>query len=217
MGYRLVITAIIFGIIFLMKTSDSHAQSASLNINPASQTVNLDSIFTVEIRVNTGGESINTVAAHLTFDNTILTPQTIDTSGSFVSIWFENNITSSEVRLIGSVPSPGVSGDNLLFARVNFLADSASTTQIAFTDDSAVFRASDNVDILGDAIGSVITVSSVAVTPTPGNTTPTPTIPGAETGSPTPTSLPDAGIVTPTLVLFALAILLFIVAIVLLV
>ncbi|MCA9397710.1 hypothetical protein KC573_02675 [candidate division WWE3 bacterium] len=213
----------IFGaFLFFLNPSSVHAQAASLFQEPATQTLNVGDTFSVEIRVNTGGQDINTVAANLTYDNAALTPQSVDTSGSFVSIWFENNIASSagEVRLTGSVPSPGVNENNLLFARVNFIADQATTTQISFKDDSAVFRDSDNVDVLGESTGSVITVATSGVTPTSGSGTPTPTITGGTTpsvtvgpGTPTPTILPDAGITTPTLSLLFIAILLSLVAI----
>ncbi|MCA9389866.1 hypothetical protein KC571_00520 [candidate division WWE3 bacterium] len=223
------IPVILIGFFFLMAV-DSHAQAASLTIDPSTQTVAVDSIFTVEIRVNTDGTNVNTVAANLSFNSADVTPQTIDQSGSFVSIWFENSIGSDEVRMTGSVPSPGVSGDNLLFARVTFLANAANTTQIAFNDDSAIFRDSDNVDILTSSVGSVVTITTEAVTPTPTGqgTTPAPTsattitpgtspTPGSGTGSPTPSDLPDAGIVAPTVIFLGFGILLLIVAIILLV
>jgi hypothetical protein len=218
-----VFLSTLFWLSYVRQTS-SQAELATLVLDPSTQTVAVNGTFTVTIRLNTGGQSVNTVAANLTYDQSAVTPQSIDTTGSFVTIWFENNIASSngEVRLTGSVPSPGVNGDNLLFARVNFTANQASTSQVSFLEDSAVFRDSDNVDILSSTTGSVITVSDSAVTPTPPSATPgVTTTPGPTTtlapGTPTPTALPDAGIISPTIVIFIVGVLLLIIAIGLLV
>lgn len=220
--YKILTTSIIV-VLFLLLSSTANdvsaqAQMASLVLEPATQTTAPNGSFTLTIRLNTSGQNVNTVAGNLTYDPAVVTPQSIDTTGSFVTIWFENNIASSngEVRLTGSVPSPGVTGNNLLFARVNFTANQAATTQISFQDDSAVFRDNDNVDILADTTGSVITVSDDATTPTPT----TPSLTGAPTegpGTPTPTALPDAGIISPTIIIFIAGVLLLIVAIGLLV
>ncbi len=212
-----IFTASIIGILlFVLCTAHdvrAQAQLATLVLEPATQTTAPDGSFTLTIRLNTGGQDVNTVAGNLVYDPTAVTPQSIDTTGSFVTIWFENNIASSngEVRLTGSVPSPGVNGNNLLFARVNFTANQAATTQISFDDDSAVFRDNDNVDILGDTTGSVITITDASITPSPTG------IPTSSPGTPTPTALPDAGIISPTIIIFIAGVLLLIVAIGLLV
>lgn len=201
---------------FLLFVTTIHAQEGpTLFLNPATQSVTQNQTFSVEIRLNTVGQSINTVAANLLYDKAVLTPQSIDTTGSFVTIWFENNIASStgEVRLTGSLPSPGVTGQNLLFATVNFSAQQTGTSQITFKDDSAVFRDSDNANVLSSTTGGVYTIAAADTTPTPTsllNTTPT--------LSPTPTSqLPNVGTTQPTIMLFLIGTVLLAIALALLV
>lgn len=227
--------------IYIIAPIDTYAQEVTLLLDPSTQNVANESVFSIEIRTNTGGQNINTVAANLTYDTSVLTPQSVDTTGSFVSIWFENDIneSSGEIRLTGSVPSPGVNGDNLLFAKINFTAGQAQTTQIQFNTDSAMFRDSDNTNILSQTVGAVVTIDETGVTPTVSNN-PTPTggstiqpttfisptpmpsltparITQTTSPSPAPTSLPDTGITTPTYMLIGLAIGLAVIAFVLLV
>ncbi|MBM4402204.1 MAG: hypothetical protein FJ044_03100 [Candidatus Cloacimonetes bacterium] len=205
-NFQFSISLLLFTFYFLLFTFSARAAGATLSLSPATKSVVNGQTFSLEIRVNTGGESINTVTANLTYPTDKLRAQSVDTAGSFVTIWFENNIgtASGEVRLTGSLPTPGTSGSNLLFATVNFVALNTGTANVEFTNSSAVYRNSDNSDILGSTQDGTYTITEV--TPT---ATPTPTTITAPTGTPTPTTgqgnLPDVGVELPTLILFAFA------------
>lgn len=229
----LKVAILVFLYTFLFAVPRVQAASATLSLSPSSKSVTNGQTFSVEIRVDTAGESINTVTANLSYPTDKLRAQSVDTSGSFVTIWFENNIgtASGEIRLTGSLPTPGVTGSSLLFATVNFVALSTGTAQVEFANSSAVYRNSDNSDILGTTVDGTYTISELTPTETPtptlvpgqptstptlvpGQPTPTPTlVPGQPTptstlvpGQPTPTTgLPDVGVEGPTVVLFLIA------------
>lgn len=186
---------------FIIGNEEAHAQQATLSIDPPTQTAAAASTFQAQVKVNST-QSINTVSATITYDGSVITPQSVDTTGSFITIWFENNINTSAqiIQLSGSIPSPGINGDNLHFATINFVANTVATTQLQYGADSAVFRDSDNANILtlGQSTGGIIAVSA-QLTPEPSGTvaTPVPT-------TVTPTGLPDAGTTTPTYLLILL-------------
>lgn len=198
---RKIILLISFAVYYLLLVTcfapSAQAQSATLSLSPATKTVTNGSTFSAEVRVNTGGEAINTVTANLSYPSTNLKVQSIDTSGSFATIWFELDFsTSGSIKLTGSLPTPGTTGSNLLFATINFLAQNEGTAQVSFDASSATYRNSDSSNILGTKTGAIYTISSTTP-PTP-TSTPTPT--------PTPTStLPDVGIEEPTIMLVVFA------------
>lgn len=188
--------------------SEVYAANADLSLSPSSKTVQNGESFAVQIRVNTNAESINTVTADISYSSDKLRAVSIDTAGSFATIWFENNIAtaSGQIKLTGSVPTPGVSGTSLLFATINFMALAEGSATATFDTTSAVYRNSDNSDILGTKTGGTYTIA--AATPTP-----TPTSSFQPTATPTPrptTTLPNVGVNWPTqlLLVFSLVLIL---------
>ena len=191
-----------------------HAQGAVLSFSPTAQTVKVNDTLTVTILLNTNGEQINRVLSKVNFDRNLLSPQSIDQTGSFVTLWFQQNITTpGVVTLEGGVSGGGVSGSQLTFAKINFTATKEGSVTISFAGDSAVYRESDATNILTEAQSVTYTIESITPTavPTFGSTsTPTPTtVPGTTvtltsapspgTGTPTPSGLPDGGTFATTL------------------
>ncbi len=202
---KVILLISLFTFHFSLFTFQAQAAGATLSLSPITKSVTNGQTFSVEIRVDTGNESINTVTANLTYPTDKLRAQSVDTSGSFITIWFENNIAtaSGEIRLTGSLPTPGTSGTSLLFATINFVSLNTGTANVEFANSSAVYRNSDNSDILGSTQNGTYTITDTTPTPTP-TTIITPTI------SPTPTisqgNLPDVGVEMPTIILFIFAI-----------
>lgn len=188
--------------------NEVYAATADLSLSPASQSLQKDQSFSVEIRLNTNGESINTVTANLSYSPDKLRAISVDTSGSFVTIWFENNIAtaSGQIKLTGSVPTPGVSGSSLLFAKINFTTLAEGTATVSFDTTSAVYRNSDNTDILGTKTGGSYTITAATPTVTP---TITQTVVPTSTVVPTRT-LPNVGVNWPTQFLLVFSVFLII-------
>lgn len=212
----LLITAILL-VLCLTHPSQTQAANVVLSFSPTSQTVSVGQILSTTILLDTGGETINRVLAQITYSPTnLLTAQSIDTTGSFINYWYQQNLSSGQITLEGGVSGSGTSGSQLTFAKINFEAQSAGTVTLTFAANSAVYRESDDANILTEArtvdysittntptpTPSTILTSTPTVTPrtTPGPTTTiTPEVTGTLT--PTPTQLPDGGTVTPTVIL----------------
>jgi hypothetical protein len=92
----------------------------------------------------------------------------ISTAGSAVSFFAEKSASGGVVRLVGGSSSPGFSG-NKLIATVSFksISDSGGAN-LAFTEDSSIYRDSDNENILtGKGIASFTFGKAVATTTAP--------------------------------------------------
>ncbi|MDD2823516.1 MAG: dockerin type I domain-containing protein [Candidatus Daviesbacteria bacterium] len=147
-------------------------------------------------------DAANLFIAKLKFANTLLQAKNISlrsesTSSGFIKDWFisnwvENTIdnNSGSVSLVGGVPNPGfqspVESSGSAMADVIFEAKAPGDAIISFDDTSAVYRNSDNANILTGKQGIAIKIiaeasPSAAITPT---VTLAPTI--TPTASPTP-------------------------------
>lgn len=166
-----------------------HAGSSILSLDPTTRTVNTGDIFNLTIKLNTGGDSVNTVTSILSFDKTLLKVVSADSSGSAFPIEFESQFDNAngQYRSTRAVPRPGVNGSDILVLKVNFEAVGQGTAAVGFTDTSATYRNNDLQDNLQTKTGSTVTINAtgtVTPTPTTGPGTPTPTWPP---GVPTPT------------------------------
>lgn len=206
MRYLTPILLILVAIIFGGLLHPASASAAKLSFVPTSQTVIVGSNLTATIQLDTQNEQINRVYTKITYPANLVTPQSIDTGNSFVNLWYQNNIgtKAGELILDGGVSGAGTTGSQLTFAKINFTANTAGSVEIRFSQDSAVHRESDGINVLTEAQTSTYTVTGSSPSPAPATPTPTGSTPPATTLTPTPsTDLPKSGDVAPT-VLFLL-------------
>jgi len=144
---------ILFSIVlslFVLSPGEAYAISATMKTVPVSGNYDIGDTFTVAIRVNTGGQAINTVKAYLTFDTTLLKVNSISTAGSFVvGIWPENKYdnVAGTINLVGGVVPPGFTGADGLFATITFQALKAGVSQVNFSSSSAIRLLSDSSNV----------------------------------------------------------------------
>lgn len=196
---RLITTTVVL-LAVLGQASLAYAGESTLSLDPAGRVVNTGDVFGVKIKLNTGGDSINTVTANLSFDKNLLKVVSVDTSGTPFTIEFEKSWSNAEgtFRSTRALPRPGVNADEVFVEQVNFEAIAAGTAQITFTEASATYRNNDLQDNLGTKNGGSYTINSTGSNP---NATPTPIPPTPTTGpgTPTPTWNPEVPTPTPTL------------------
>lgn len=188
-------------------TSSSAVKTATFKLNPAVQSVNAGGTFNVELLTRSDTDKANLFAAKLNFDPSLLEVINIDKTTSNLTnpIWTTTDsnfpTTGSRLNVIVGVATPGfqTSGTDANVATIQFRAKTgiASTTvAISFDGTSAIYRDSDNVDVLNTATGATVNINAVVVpTPTP-TPLPTPTPPPA-TPVPTPTSPAATPVATP--------------------
>lgn len=188
------LTHVLLTLIILILTfpSQTHAQQAILSLSPSAITVQNGQIISATVILNTENDTIDRALAKITYTSGILSPQSINTSSSFVTIWYTVDTTSNNSALIleGGVSGNGVSGTNLIFATINFVARAEGVATVAFASDSAVYLAGSSTNILVQSQTATYTVGSVSTpTPTRASSTITPTA----TPTPLPNELPKGG------------------------
>jgi hypothetical protein len=195
----------LFCLIIYKLALPAFAAGAVLSLSPVSQTVNTGDTLSTTIYLNTGGELINRVLAKINYPANILTPQSVDAAGSFVTLWYQQSTTNpGSIILEGGVSGSGTTGSQATFVKLNFTTKEAGSAILTFASDSAVYRESDATNILTETQSVTYTIAAVTSTPTPPVTpgisgTPLPTSPFSSI-TPSPTHLPSSGTVEPTLI-----------------
>ncbi len=183
------------GIIFIsILSTKTLAATGTLQFNPQSLSITKGQTLTSTIVVSSD-VNINKVLAKINYPNTILKPQSIDTSNSFVTLWYQNSIGTGQGQLIleGGVSSNGTSGTQLVFAKINFETIGTGPATVAFDNTSTISQASDGTNILSEFTSAIYTVTQITPSATPTllpSNTPTPTL----NMSPTTTSRPTISI-----------------------
>lgn len=145
-------------------------KTAQFSLNaPAGATAGQN--FNVSLRAQTNEEA-NLFASRLNFNPALLEVVSISTAGSFITQWVNDNSfdnATGQISLIGGVPTPGYKNTApSTMATVTFRAKAAGTAAITFGANSAIYRNSDNKDILVTPVtASSTTITGVAPSPSP--------------------------------------------------
>lgn len=155
-------------------------QAADILIAPASGTYSTGQTFTVAVRVNPSGKSVNAVEASLKFDPAVLSVTNVSKDGSVFSLWtteptFSN--TAGTITFGGGSPSPFTTQSNLV--NVTFRAVAPGSGGLTVSTASVLAADGLGTDVFARGVPATFTVSA-ATTPTP---PPTPITPAT---TPTP-------------------------------
>lgn len=160
---------------------------------------------TVTVEANSDFDSANLFVAKLKFNKDLLRVNKIDTSSPFIKNWTEQFYDNStgEISLIGGIPNPGIqtnAGEAGKMAVIYLTPLKAGSADISFDDQSAIYRNSDNVNILTVKQGTTISIGvdegsySTPSYSTPSYGTPSYPTPSYPTpGSSTPPASPVPG------------------------
>src|SRR5260221_38960 len=139
--------------------------ASTLSITPASQTVQLGSEVTVQVKLNTAGDSVNALSLGLTYPADkldLLTDKASFNSQAF-PVRANQSLGNGSIRLdLGSFS--GVSGD-VNVVQLTFKAKNNGQAQFAFTSDSAAPRTSDSSNSLdvGSSRGGTVNIGDIGV------------------------------------------------------
>jgi len=138
--------------------------AASLYLSPGTQSVSAGELFSVQVKVDTGGEAVTTVDAKITYPSSILSLSSVGKVGSFVTNWqTEDASVAGAVRYIGFKSTPGyASPPDGLFLTLNFMAVSTGTATVVFDESVSKVHRDDEfaTDILGSTVGGVYTIAT---------------------------------------------------------
>ncbi|MEK7493855.1 MAG: cohesin domain-containing protein [Patescibacteria group bacterium] len=170
--------------LFLFSTS---ASAALLFAAPQSGTHALQEAFSISVKIDSQGDSINAAQARVTFPATILEVRSIDTSNSVFGFWPEAPLFSNEngtIDFIGGTVN-GVSGASLHALTIEFIAKSVGEAPISLDNGAITIDDGTGTNVLTGATGANHRVSVSAVIP------PLPSV--SETATSTQQALPLPG------------------------
>src|SRR3989344_3628462 len=136
--------------------------AADFKVSPTGGTFGVGKTFSVELKINTFGESINAAQGKLQFNPEILEDKSISKEGSIFNFWLQEPAFSNEtgtVEFIGGTPS-GISGGSLQAVAITFSAKALGTSDFVFINASITASDGSGTNISGNAIGASFNVSS---------------------------------------------------------
>lgn len=108
------------------------AQAAgSFSLSPSGGTYATDSVFTINLLANTGGQAVNAGEAAITFPADKLEVVNISQSGSIFTLWpTPPAAASGQISFAGGVAAPGWSGNSGLLLSITFRAKRAGQATV---------------------------------------------------------------------------------------
>jgi hypothetical protein len=156
-----LLSFIIPALIFAQKVD-----AATLSLIPDKKTVKIGEEVNIEVRVDTGEESINAAQGSVNFPANLLEATKIERSSSIFGFWIEepafSNVTGM-VNFIGGT-SKGVTGKSLQILKITFKARNSGSAEFSLSD--AVVTASDGkgTNVLSRLEGAVVSVGTEVTT-----------------------------------------------------
>jgi len=157
------------------------AANAYLYLSPNSGTYRVGDNFLVQIRLDSGGISINSADGRLTFDASKLQVVSISKDGSIFNLWVQEPTFSNSAGTIdfaGGKPSPGFIGNAGKVATITFKGKSPGKTNINFNSGSILADDGAGTNVLTGMRPGSYELSGEAIIPI------TPSVPQAEEGTP---------------------------------
>jgi len=177
-----LLLASIFSIVFFGSVITTFA--ADILVAPATGNYSAGQTFTVAVRVNPAGSSVNAVEGALKYNPAVLSVVSISKEGSVFSLWtteptFSN--TAGTITFGGGSPAPFTAQSNLV--SVTFRAVAAGSGALTVSSGSVLAADGRGTDVYKNGSGGTFTVGSTVAptapipTPTPTPTEPKPTEP----------------------------------------
>lgn len=146
------------------ETIDS-VPTVSLSAKLTKQDFKVGEEVAVQILIQSDTDSANLFVAKLKYDPDLLSFQNMDDSGSVIKNWVERDTsTAGSISLVGGYPNPGLQTkpeDTTLMATLKFKTLKNGITTISIDEPSAIYRNSDNVNILKVKNNAQISVGDI--------------------------------------------------------
>ncbi len=180
------------GVFTISTTPANPIPQSTLSFSPITTSVTNGQTFTVQVRIDTNGQTVNGIESDITYPASIFDVLAIDDTNSDFNVPAQEVIGSGVLSIAYGSITPK-SGD-ILVTTITFRAKATGIADVNFVNPSVVSDVS-NTDVLKNFVNGQYTVTSTATTPTPTQTQPTSVPP---TSAPTPTSVPPTSAPTPT-------------------
>jgi hypothetical protein len=164
---KLIFSALIFSLAAaIFPASSARAAGASLFLSPGNSTQVIGAKFSVTLKMNTGGQSVNAGQGTINFDKNLLKVLSVSKSGSIFTLWTEEPAFSNSAGTIsfgGGIPRPGYTGAAGTICLISFQALKAGTANVSFSSGSLLANDGKGTNILS-GLGSASYVITPPVT-----------------------------------------------------
>ena len=147
---------------FIIFSLPFFSNAATLFVAPESKDVKVGDTFSVLIDVNSQGVAINAATADMTFDNSLLSVQSIGFSNSIFSIWPEEpsySNTTGNIHFSGGLYSPGWNGSTGAILRVTFKAKAVGQSTLTLKNGSVLANDGIGTNVLTNSVGASVNIS----------------------------------------------------------
>jgi hypothetical protein len=146
----------------------AQAAGASLFFTPSAGTYAIDSNFSVNVRLDSGGEVINASEGTISFDKNLLAVAGISENSSIFTMWivkpsFSNS--KGEINFSGGIPKPGFNGQSGLLFTINFKAIKAGSALIRFSSGAVLANDEKGSNILATMASANFIISPKVIAP----------------------------------------------------
>ncbi len=192
-GNGIIMFAAVISLLLLFGNSVS---AATLFATPQGGTHALQQTFSIDIKIDSQGDSINAAQARVTFPATVLEVKSINTAGSVFGFWPEEPLFSNENGTIDFIAGTvnGVFGASLHTLTIVFNAKAVGEAPISLDDGAITIDDGTGTNVLTAAAGANHRVSVSAVIPPP------PSIPETATSTQQVLPLPGEPIPSPVII-----------------
>ena len=154
------------GISFLWTVS---ASAATLDVNPGTGVYSVGAPFTVTVRVNTAGASVNAADGQLTFNPKELQVVSVSRSSSVFNLWTQEptfSNTAGTISFGGGSPT-GYKGASGVVMTATFRAIGSGTPKVQFRSGSVLAADGQGTNVLTAMNGGSFTIAAPADVPAP--------------------------------------------------
>jgi len=141
--------------------------SVSLYLSPPSGTYAVESTFSIKVKVDSGGATVNAAEGTVIFNPAELQVVSLSKSGSIFTLWtteptFSNSL--GNISFGGGTPS-SFTGSSGTILTIKFKAKASASAQVSFSSGSVLAADGKGTNVLASMNGGVYTLKSEIVTP----------------------------------------------------
>lgn len=167
---RRLFSILLILIFFFTFIPSAEAARGSLYLAPSSGIYTVGNTFSIDIRVNTDGISINAAQGSLAFSPDKLAVLGISKSGSIFSLWTTEptySNSSGAISFGGGVPNPGYTGASGKIITVTFRARVSGIAAVNWSSGAVLANDGKGTNILASMAGGSYTLSAEKIVPPP--------------------------------------------------
>ena len=161
--YIYTILAILFFCIFPVAKSEG----ASLYLSPGSGEYSVSSSFSVSVKVNSAGSTINVVDTNVVYPTDLLEVKSVSKGGSVLRLWTKEPAFSNSSGIVsfsGGVTAPGFTGTGTCLV-INFIAKKEGQAQVNFSGGVVLAADGKGTNVLGSKSGATYSIKKGVVKP----------------------------------------------------